>query len=327
MPLATALPLFILSLALTLYAARAFARNLDALAERRGVSESLIGLISALAADAPEIVSALVALIGGQAGASLGVLVGASALNLASMIGLSALLSGAICARQSAVIAQALPALAASALGALLLTGLLSAWLAGLLGAGVLGAYVLVARGGASVGASAEARGRAAAQRAGAGARQSRGGRGDRHAPAKEALLIAAALVAIIAGSTGLVHSALAIGASLHLERAAVGLFLLAPLASLPNALTGLRFGLAGRGEALVAEAFQSNAINLALGAITPALIVSVGPLGVRIEVALWYLLGATALLALALVRGSGLRRPGGLALIAIYAGFVALTI
>jgi cation:H+ antiporter len=323
MPLATALPLFILSLALTLYAARAFARNLDALAERRGVSESLIGLISALAADAPEIVSALVALIGGQAGASLGVLVGASALNLASMIGLSALLSGAICARQSAVIAQALPALAASALGALLLTGLLSAWLAGLLGAGVLGAYVLVARGGAS----AEARGRAAAQRAGAGARQSRGGRGDRHAPAKEALLIAAALVAIIAGSTGLVHSALAIGASLHLERAVVGLFLLAPLASLPNALTGLRFGLAGRGEALVAEAFQSNAINLALGAIIPALIVSVGPLGVRIEVALWYLLGATALLALALVRGSGLRRPGGLALIAIYAGFVALTI
>jgi cation:H+ antiporter len=50
----------------------------------------------ALAADGPEISSALFALIRGEHGVSVGVLVGSNAFNLAAMIGLTGLLSGSV---------------------------------------------------------------------------------------------------------------------------------------------------------------------------------------------------------------------------------------
>lgn len=316
MPLALALALFILSLALTIYAAQTFAHNLDSLGELAGLSERLIGLLSALAADAPEIVSALVALIGGRAAVSAGVLVGASALNLASMVGLSALFTGAVLARRAVVLAEALPALLAAVLAAALLSGLLSAPIAALIGAGAIGAYVL-----------------APGRRGARGAHEQAGGR--RRPPVRwhgralrgELLFICAALAGIIAGSTGMVQGALALGERLQISGAVVAVCLLAPLASLPNALTGLRFGLAGRGEALVGEAFHSNAINLAVGAIVPALIVAFGPLPGRMQAALWYLVGASVLCTLLLLPGRGLGRSGGLMLLALYAGFLAVAL
>src|SRR6478672_656844 len=59
---ALALPLFCLSLAVTLGAAGLFADRLDHLGPRIGLSEPLVGLLTALAADGPEIASALIAL-------------------------------------------------------------------------------------------------------------------------------------------------------------------------------------------------------------------------------------------------------------------------
>ena len=55
MPPILAAPLFLVSLAVTLAAARLFARRLDRLGVRFGFPEALIGLLTALAADGPEI--------------------------------------------------------------------------------------------------------------------------------------------------------------------------------------------------------------------------------------------------------------------------------
>jgi cation:H+ antiporter len=93
MPPALALPLFLASLAVTLAAARLFARRLDRLGVRFGFPEALIGLLTALAADGPEISSALFALIKGANDVGVGVLVGSNGFNLAAMIGVSALLA------------------------------------------------------------------------------------------------------------------------------------------------------------------------------------------------------------------------------------------
>src|ERR1700756_2489890 len=93
---ALALPLFAVSLAVTLAAARLFARRLDKLGVRFGFPEALIGLLTALAADGPEISSALVALIKGERAVSFGVIVGSNAFNLAAMIGLSGVLAGGV---------------------------------------------------------------------------------------------------------------------------------------------------------------------------------------------------------------------------------------
>ena len=60
-----AVPLFIAALVVTLAAAATFARRLDRLGAKYGLPEVWIGLLTALAADGPEVSSALVALIKG----------------------------------------------------------------------------------------------------------------------------------------------------------------------------------------------------------------------------------------------------------------------
>src|SRR5689334_20444150 len=91
-----AVPLFLVSLAVTLLSARFFAQRLDTIGTRFGLPEAMIGLLTAVAADGPEISSALVALIKGAHSTSVGVLVGSNAFNLAAMIGVSALLTGCV---------------------------------------------------------------------------------------------------------------------------------------------------------------------------------------------------------------------------------------
>ena len=71
-----AIPLFVASLAVTLTAARYFAQRLDSIGTRFGLPEAMIGLLTAVAADGPEISSAMVALIKGAHSTSVGVLVG-----------------------------------------------------------------------------------------------------------------------------------------------------------------------------------------------------------------------------------------------------------
>ena len=58
-----ALALFVVALAVTLSAAATFADRLDRLGARFGLPEVLIGLLTAVAADGPEVSSAVVALL------------------------------------------------------------------------------------------------------------------------------------------------------------------------------------------------------------------------------------------------------------------------
>src|SRR5579862_2378648 len=101
-----AVPLFMFSLVVTLAAARMFARRLDRLGLRFGLPEAVVGLLAALAADGPEISSALVALIKGAHSVSVGVLVGSNVFNLAAMIGVSALLAGTVLLRREALLLE-----------------------------------------------------------------------------------------------------------------------------------------------------------------------------------------------------------------------------
>ena len=96
MSAAVAVPLFLVSLGVTLAAARLFARRLDRLGVRFGFPEALIGLLTAVAADGPEIWSALFALAKGAHDVGVGVLVGSNGFNLAAMIGVSALVTGRV---------------------------------------------------------------------------------------------------------------------------------------------------------------------------------------------------------------------------------------
>jgi len=96
MPPGLAAALFVVSLIVTLLAAGLFARRLDRLGVRFGLPEAVVGLLTALAADGPEVSSALVALAKGAHDVSVGVLVGSNVFNLAAMLGVSAILAGRV---------------------------------------------------------------------------------------------------------------------------------------------------------------------------------------------------------------------------------------
>jgi cation:H+ antiporter len=327
MPTAAAIPAFLASLAGTLFAARLLAQRLDRLGVRFGFPESLIGLLTAVAADGPEISSALVALAKGDRGISVGVLVGSNAFNLAAMIGISGLLVGSVQLARAALLLEGLTVVAITLIAAAVLLQWLAVPVAAALTACVLVVYLSVVIGGyellehrAMPRRVAEALGRALASRTSHEAAPAESSNPTHHLIGR----MVVDLGVIIAGSFGMVQAAVALGDRWHVSRAALGVLVLAPLTSIPNAFTGVRLGLARRGAALVGEAFNSNTINLAAGVVVPALFISTVALGSTAKLQLGWLVGMTLVCVAFLAAPRGLRRLGAATLIALYFGFVA---
>jgi cation:H+ antiporter len=310
-----ALLLFLASLTVTLGAARLFARRLDRLGVKFGLSEALIGLLTALAADGPEISSALFALIRGQHSVGVGVLVGSNTFNLAAMLGISALLASRVRADRATLALEGSVGGAITLIAVAVLLGWIAAGVAALLGAAVLAPYLVKVIGGGEKREQASARRRAS-------------GSEDRHDPTHHLLgLIVFDVVVIVAGSAGMVQTALTLGHDWHISHAVLGVVALGPLTSIPNAMTGVRLGLARRGEALVGEALNSNTLNLAAGVIAPSLFVTLTAATATAKAELWWLIGMTAVTIFLLARGDGLGRRTGVAVILMYAGFVVLAL
>ena len=70
--------------------------RLERVGERLGLSEALLGIVAALAADAPEVTAAVSAMAGGQQRLGAGVIIGSNVFNLAALLGLGAVVAGRI---------------------------------------------------------------------------------------------------------------------------------------------------------------------------------------------------------------------------------------
>ncbi len=322
-----AAPLFIASLAITLAAARLFARRLDRLGMRFGFPEALVGLLTALAADGPEITSALVALARGAHSVTVGVLVGSNVFNLAAMIGLSALLAGRVWLPREVLLLEGLIGGAITLVAVAVLLRWLAPVAAAILAASVLLPYVvLLIRGPRPLRRLPLPKG--LMERFALALEQRE--HSDRPVPASSdpthhlLALVVLDVVLILAGSIGMVQAALALSDRWGIPRALLGVVILAPLTSIPNALTAVRLGLARRGSALVGETFNSNTINLAAGVIAPALFVSFASLSGTAEAAVGWLIALTALTLILLALPGGMQRLGAVVLLLSYLGFVA---
>jgi cation:H+ antiporter len=318
-----AVVVFLVSLIATLAAAAIFARRLDVLGEHLGLPEALLGLLTAAGADAPELSSAIVALVAGSKGVGLGVVVGSNLFNVASMIGLSALVAGRIRVHREALVLEGGVAGGATLIAALLALEVLPAWLAVVLLLIVLLPYVAVisiAEGFPRITLPREAR-TAVRHALGAGHRPRPGG------PSVRGSLLALppAVSVIVLGSIGMVHAAIELGHRWHVPEVIVGTVVLAVLTSLPNAYTGVRLGRAGRDAALVSETMNSNTINLVGGLAIPALFISLTRPTALVGVDFAWL-GAATVLALVLVgRRGGAGRRSGLLLVCAYLAFVTV--
>ena len=319
-----AVVVFLVSLVATLVAAAVFADRLDVAGHRLELPEALIGLLTAVAADAPELSSAIAALATGAHAVSVGVVVGSNVFNLAAMLGLSALVVGRVRHAREALVLEGGVALGVTIVVALLGFGVLPAWAAVALCLVVLVPYVAV------VSVAELERPKRLSLRQWRHVRRAMGGRDLRSRVASRdvagpLMILPAAVAAIVLGSVGMVHAALDLADRYGISDAVVGALVLAVLTSLPNAYTGVRLGRARRGAALVTETMNSNTINLVGGLAIPALFVSLGAISTLGTIDLALLLAATAAAILFLARPAGMGRGGGVVLVAAWLVFAAV--
>src|SRR5689334_15359437 len=91
-----AIIVFVSSLALSAASSAVMARRLDQATAWLRFPEGLVGLVTALGADTPEISSALTGIMSGNHDLGLGVIFGSNIFNLAALLGLSAIVAGHI---------------------------------------------------------------------------------------------------------------------------------------------------------------------------------------------------------------------------------------
>ncbi len=324
----SAAALFAVSLVVTLVAAGLFARRLDRLGVRFGLPEAVVGLLTALAADGPEVSSALVALVKGAHDVSVGVLVGSNVFNLAAMLGVSAILAGSVRLPREALLLEGLIGAAVTLVTAAVLLRWLAPVVATLLLACILVPYALLLICGPRLLERLPQVGRlpaglelAPAQRDPPDRPPDTSSRPTHHLLA----LIALDVTLIVAGSIGMVETALTLSSHWQIARPVLGVLILAPLTSLPNAVTAVRLGLAHRGSALVGETLNSNTINLTAGVAVPALFVTLASPSLTVKIDIGWLTAMTALTLVLLARPAGMRRGGAAVLICLYLGFVAV--
>jgi cation:H+ antiporter len=313
--------------------------RLERVGERLGLSEGLLGVLAALAADAPEITSATTALIHHQHRIGAGIVIGSNVFNLAALLGLGAVVAGRIGLHRRVVmfggvvgVWVAFSCLFAimgwvSPLGGLALTLLALVPYLVLLGEGRarLAGLLRTSQGRLAtlpavrrferwlVSAVAEEE-----QELNVAIRPARG-------RAVDALTAGLALIVVVAASVIMERAGSGLGDRLRLPQVVTGTLLLAAVTSLPNAVAAVFLAARGRGAATLSTALNSNALNVIAGLLLPAVLTGLGaPSGEDTMIALWYV-GLTVISLSLAYRDRGLRRGAGLVIIGGYVIFVVL--
>ena len=107
-----------------LAASAALVTALERLGARFGMPEATLGLMVALAADSPEVSSAVSAYVRGDASLGAGVVLGSNAFNLAALLGLGAVVAGRIALHRRVVLFEGAVALAIAGLAVATIAGL-----------------------------------------------------------------------------------------------------------------------------------------------------------------------------------------------------------
>jgi cation:H+ antiporter len=318
--------LFAAGVAVSLAASWLLVSRLERLGERAGFSEAWLGLVAALAADAPEITSAITALARGQPSVGAGVVIGSNVFNLAALLGLAAVVAGWIAFHRRVVLLGGVPGVWVAVVTLLTVTVVTPAAGLALIAVvfvpcvAVLGmrrdqleALPLPTRWIRWLVAAIHEEEAELAE----AVRPRRG-------TWQDAVMAVLALVAVVGASTVMELAATGVGHRYGVADIVIGGLVLAIVTSLPNAVAAVYLARRGRGAAVLSIALNSNAINVVAGLLIPATIAGLGPRsGQGTLVAAWY--AGLTVLALALAyRGRGLGRAAGAVIIAGYLAFVA---
>jgi cation:H+ antiporter len=327
MSVGVAMFVFLACLIATLVSSEVLVRGLSVLGTKLTLTEGFLGLLTALGADAPEIASAIAALLAGAADLGRNVVLGSNLFNLAMLLGLSAVLAGRVRIRRQGLLLDGAVALITLLLVAALLLGLLAPVQVIVLLAVLLIPYVVL------MGLHPRQVGRlplpdGLARLLAVAASQVHGEHKDQQETAGSwlpVLLVPLSLLVIVLTSVGLVQAALALAQGWHLSHALAGGVILASLTSLPNAYTAAHLARRERGAAVVSATVNSNTINLVVGLALPSLVIGMGSAAREVGLELGWLLGMTVIGFLLLLPARGMTRLGGAVIIILYLVFVVV--
>ncbi len=321
---------FVAAAAISLTTSWVLVSRLERVGARLGLSEALLGMLAALAADAPEITAAVTALIGHHTQIGAGVVIGSNVFNLAALLGLSAVLAGQIPLHRRVIVFEGTVAMLIAAVCLGVVVGGPGPGVGLLVAVAVLIPYLVVSavspqrlvdlglpRAWARWLSAAVADEEKELEPA---IHPSLGGRVD--------VIVALLATGVVVGaSIAMEQTASRLGTRHHIPEIVIGGLILAGVTSLPNAVAALYLAARERGAATLSIALNSNALNVTAGLLLPGVVIGLGPpSGQATLVAAWYF-GLTALALAGAYRGGGLRRAHGALIICGYVGFVAAVI
>ena len=321
---------FVLAAATSLGASAVLVTRLERIGARLGFTEAMLGVVAALAADMPEISSAVTALARGERSVGVGVIFGSNTFNLAALLGLSAIVAGSIRFHRRVVVFEGFVACAMAAVS----LAVVMRWIpaaAGLILALVVVVPYLVATGASSrILRRLPIPARWIAWLSGTLREEEaelQPAIHPRRGHAVDVLGAVLSLVLVVGASVVMEQTGSAIGAELGLSSIFIGGVLLAAVTSLPNAVAAVYLAARGRGAATLSVALNSNTLNVLAGFLIPAVIVGsfASAAGTVLTVG-WY----AAITAIALIlafAGGGLGRWAGATIIAAYCVFVILVV
>ena len=321
---------FVVAATVSLAFSAVLATRLERLGARLGMSEAMLGLVAALAADAPEITSAVAATASGQHDVGAGVVLGSNAFNLAALLGLGAVVAGRITVHRRVILLEGAVAVWIAAVSVAMVAGAIGPPAGMLLLAVILAPHLVLSA------VHPRDRDRLPLPRRWrewlceavleeelelVAAISPRKGR------APDVAIAAVAGVAVVLASVVMERTAVAVGARYAVPGIVVGAVVLAAVTSLPNAVAAVYLARRGRGSATLSVALNSNTLNVLAGLFAPALAIGIGaPSGGAVVVAAWYA-GLTLLTVVLALAGWGLGRRAGVFIIAGYVALVALLI
>lgn len=318
----------VFSLAATVSLATSYAlvSRLERMGVRLGLTEALLGMLAALAADAPEITAAVSALLAGNERIGAGVVLGSNVFNLAALLGISAIVAGRIALHRRVIVLESIVALGVAIACLATVLGTVSS----LVGLGT--ALVLLLPYLTVLGVRHDRLRRIGLPPAWANWLTSAVVEEETElAPAihprrggtRDAIVAAVAVCVVVGASVAMERMASTLGRRLAMPEIVVGGLVLAAVTSLPNAVAAVYLARRGRGSATLSTAMNSNALNVVAGLLLPASFIGLGTVSSEgTLIAVWYV-GLTALALASAYAGRGLRRSTGALIVFVYAVFV----
>jgi cation:H+ antiporter len=325
-PVIAELLIFVAAAAVSLGASYLVVTRLERIGERLGLSEGLLGVLAALAGDAPEITSAVTALAQHQNKVGAGVIIGSNVFNLAALLGLGAVVAGRIALHRKVILLGGVVGVWVAVVCLVMVLGLISAG-AGLVAVlAALVPYLIVLGAGRARLARIPLARRWEGWLAGAVAEEEAELEEVIHPPrgrGRDAGLAVAALVVVVAASVVMERAAITLGTRFAIPQIIIGGVILAAVTSLPNSVAAVYLAARGRGAAMLSTTLNSNALNVTAGLLLPATITGLGPpSGQSALIAVWYLVLTLIALAFA-YRDSGMSRVTGALIIGAYLVFL----